>query len=96
MDTKEKKKKKTFHETKLNEHFHVLSFYFLSLLRDRTEGWKWEGNPMEKDGMPPVISMERKLMLIGFATRNSFHSSARSVELQLDRAGIKVELNFET
>lgn len=59
-------------------------------------GWKWEGNPMEKDGMPPVISMERKLMLIGFATRNSFHSSARSVELQLDRAGIKVELNFET
>lgn len=51
---------------------------------------------MEKDGMPPVISMERKLMLIGFATRNSFHSSARSVELQLDRAGIKVELNFET
>lgn len=50
---------------------------------------------MEKDGEPSVISMERKLMLIGFATRIR-STRRRSVELQLDRAGIKVELNFET
>lgn len=65
-----RKKKKTFHETKLNEHFHIPSSFPFEIERGG-EGGNGKEIPMEKDGMPSVISTERKLMLIGFGIRST-------------------------
>lgn len=59
------------HFTKLKRILpYSILLFSISRKKERKKGRKWEKNPYGKGRREPsVISMERKLMLIGFATR---------------------------